>query len=131
MPRRTYMRPMDGWWTRNPFFLKYMAREATAVFVVIYAVILLVGVVRLAQGQAAFDAWVANLRSPAGITFHVLLLAVFLYHTWSWFVIMPKTMAPVIVNGKRVSACAITGAGIAASAAASAILFVIFKVLVA
>ena len=131
MPRRTYMRPMDGWWTRNPFFLKYMAREATAVFVVIYAIILLVGVVRLAEGQAQFDSWVANLRSPAGLAFHGLLLAIFLYHTWSWFQIMPKTMAPVIVNGKRVPAGAITGAGIAASAIASIVLFVIFKVLTA
>ena len=107
MPRRTYMRSMDGWWTRDPFFLKYMAREATAVFVVIYAIILLVGLLRLEQGPAAFDAWLANLRSPVGLAFHVLLLAVFLYHTWSWFQIMPKTMAPVVVNGKRVSACAI------------------------
>ena len=131
MQRRTYMRSMDGWWTRNPFFLKYMAREATAVFVVIYAVILLVGVVRLAQGQAQFEGWVANLRGPAGIAFHCLLLAVFLYHTWSWFAIMPKTMAPVMVNGKRLSASAITGAGIAASAIASTLLFVIFKALVA
>ena len=131
MPRRTYMRPMDGWWTRNPFFLKYMAREATAVFVVIYAIILLVGVVRLAEGQAQFDAWVADLRGPAGLAFHGLLLVVFLYHTWSWFAIMPKTMAPVIVNGKRVSPGAITGAGVAASAIASIVLLVIFKVLAA
>ena len=44
---RTYVRPMDGWWRRDPFFVRYMAREATAVFVVVYALILLAGVIRL------------------------------------------------------------------------------------
>ena len=31
--RRTYVRPMQGWWTKNPYFMKYMAREATAIYV--------------------------------------------------------------------------------------------------
>ena len=55
--RRPYVRPMDGWWKRNPFFIRYMAREVTAVFVAAYAVVLLVGLVRLAQGEAAFNGW--------------------------------------------------------------------------
>jgi fumarate reductase subunit C len=97
MARRTYLRPMDGWWKRDPFFVKYMAREVTSVFVVIYALILLVTVLRLAQGEASFDRWVANLRSPAAILLHAILLVVFLYHTLSWFQVMPKTMAPVVV----------------------------------
>jgi fumarate reductase subunit C len=121
--RRTYLRPMDGWWRRDPFFLHYMAREATAIFVVAYAVILLVGAIRLSQGVEALRDWLEALRSPGSIAFHGLLLAVFLYHTWSWFRIMPKTMPPLRVGGKRVSAAVITGAGLAASAVASAALW--------
>ena len=120
--RYTYVRPMQGWWRRDPFFLKYMAREATAVFVVIYAAILLVTVLRLAEGRASFDEWMTTLRSPSAIALHAILLAAFAYHTWSWFAIMPKTMPPLVIAGRRVPACAITGAGIAFSIILSAIL---------
>lgn len=118
--RRTYVRPMDGWWLRNPFFVRYMAREATAVFVVAYALILLAGAILLSQGEAAFDGWLEGLASPWSIAFHALLFAVFAYHTWSWFRIMPKTMPPVIVGGKRLSGTAITGLGLATAAVCSA-----------
>ena len=121
--RRTYVRPMAGWWRRNPFFLVYMAREVTALFVAIYALILLAGVARLSQGRAAFEDWLDGLASPLSVAFHLLLLAIFLYHTWSWFRIMPKTMAPVHVGGKRLPAAAITALGIAASVAASLLLY--------
>lgn len=120
---------MDGWWKRDPFFIRYMAREATSLFVVLYAAILLVGLVRLAQGEAAFNAWVAILRSPASILLHGVLLIVFLYHTLSWFQIMPKTMAPVVVGGRKAPAWAITGAGLVASLGASIALFILVKVL--
>jgi len=127
--RRTYVRPMDGWWRRDPYFIRYMAREATAVFVVIYAVILLAGLIRLSQGAAAFGDWLEGLASPWSVAFHVLLLAVFAYHTWSWFRIMPKTMPPVVVAGHRLAANTITALGIAAALAASAALFVLVMVL--
>ncbi len=31
--RRPYVRPMTGWWRRDPFFVRYMIREATALMV--------------------------------------------------------------------------------------------------
>ena len=127
MARRPYVRPMDGWWKRDPFFIRYMAREVTSLFVVLYAAILLVTVLRLAQGEASFERWVAVLRSPAMVLSHVVLLIVFAYHTFSWFEIMPKTMAPVVIAGRKVPACAITGAGLVASLAASAALFLLVQ----
>lgn len=129
--RRTYVRPMAGWWKRNPFFMRYMAREVTALFVAAYALVLLAGLARLTQGEAAFGQWLDGLRSPLSIAFHVLLLAIFVYHTYSWFTIMPKTMAPVVVGGKRLSNAAITGMGLAASAVLSIALFFFLKVLAA
>ena len=117
--RRTYIRPMDGWWRRNPYFVRYMAREVTSIFVVAYALILLAGAIRLSQGEAAFGAWLESLASPWSVAFHVLLFAVFAYHTWSWFRIMPKTMPPVVLGGRRLSATAITALGICAALAAS------------
>ena len=117
--RRTYMRPMTGWWKRDPFFVKYMAREATAIFVYLYGIVLVAGLLALANGQQSFETWLAMLRHPLGIAFQLVCLLVFAYHTWSWFVIMPKTMPPVAVGGKRLAASTITGAGVVAAVAAT------------
>ena len=116
--RRPYIRSMDGWWRRDPFFVRYMAREVTAVFVAAYAVILLVGLVRLGEGEAAFNAWLQALTSPWSVLFHCVLLATFLYHTWSWFNIMPKTMPMIVIGGTRLAPAVITALGLAAAAVA-------------
>ena len=124
--RRPYVRPMDGWWKRDPYFIRYMAREATALLVAAYAAVLLVGLVRLSQGEAAFSHWLQYLKSPWMLAFHLVVLATFLYHTWSWFSIMPKTLPILFVGGKRVQPGAITAAGIAAAViACMAVLFVV------
>ncbi len=86
---------MQGWWRRNTFYIEYMIHEGTAVFVAAYALVLLVGLVRLAQGQAAWDAWLAALRSPLSIAFHVIVLVAISYHAWTWFNIMPRTLPPI------------------------------------
>ncbi|HET7729539.1 MAG TPA: hypothetical protein VFK48_05860 [Usitatibacter sp.] len=127
--RRPYVRPMEGWWRRNPFFVRYMAREATSVFVAIYALVLLTGLVRLTQGEASFTAWLAAMRSPLAILAHVVLLLAFAYHTLSWFQIMPKTLPPIMVRGQRVGAAAITRTGIAVAVACSVILVVLLSVI--
>lgn len=120
--RRPYVRSMDGWWRRNPYFVEYMIHEGTALFVAAYAVVLLVGLVRLAQGEAAWNAWLLALKSPMSIVFHLLLLAAFSYHSCTWFKIMPKTLPPIRVGGKRLSPTAITGGGLAAMAISSLLL---------
>ncbi|WP_153117582.1 fumarate reductase subunit C [Rhodocyclus tenuis] len=122
-PRRPYVRPMAGWWLRNPYFVRYMAREGTAVFVAAYALILLVGLVRLAQGEAAWNGWLEALRSPLSTILHLVFLAVFVFHTVTWFEVLPKTMPPLLVGGKRVAQSAITAGAIAVAAAASLALF--------
>ena len=116
---------MDGWWKRDSYFITYMAREATAIFVAAYAIVLLVGLVRLGQGQAAYEGWLQALRSPLSLVFHLILLATFIYHTWSWFNIMPKTMPALFAGGKRVPPSVITGAGLAASVVMCVVVFCI------
>ncbi|NMF90602.1 fumarate reductase subunit C [Aromatoleum petrolei] len=117
--RRPYVRPMAGWWRRNPFFVEYMIHEATALFVAAYALVLLVGVMRLAQGEAAWNGWLEALRSPASVAFHAALLAAISYHCWTWFRIMPRTMPPLFVGGKRVAPALITACGLAAAVVCS------------
>ncbi|HEX6019446.1 MAG TPA: fumarate reductase subunit C [Burkholderiaceae bacterium] len=121
--RRPYMRPMRGWWRRDPFFVRYMIREATALAVLAYAIVLTVGVVRLAQGEAAFDGWLQALRSPASLLLHAVLLVSMVVHAHSWFEIMPKTMPIIVVGGRRLAASTIQRAGWAATVAVTVVVF--------
>jgi fumarate reductase subunit C len=121
--RRPYVRSMRGWWRRDPFFVRYMLREATAVGVLVYAVILTVGVVRLAQGEAAWNGWVAALRSPGSVLLHLALLLAMVFHALTWFEIMPKTLPALVIGGRRVSAATITRSGWTATGVASVALF--------
>lgn len=123
--RRPYMRPMSGWWRKNPFFVRYMMREATAFVVAAYAVVLLAGVLSLASGQAAWDCWLGVMRHPLSVLLHVAGLVAMVYHTWSWFDIMPKTMPPMYSGGKRVPGHAITRTGLAVAAVATLVLLAI------
>lgn len=123
--RRPYIRSMDGWWRRDPFFIRYMIREATAVLVVAYAAVLLLGVIRLAQGESAYERWLAALRSPWSLALHLVLFAGLLYHTWSWFQIMPKTMPSISVGGKKLQPAVITATGLVAAALVSLVLLLL------
>jgi fumarate reductase subunit C len=124
-----YRRSMDGWWRRNPYFFWYMVREITAVGVAAYALVLLAGVVCLAAGEAAWNGWLAAMKSPLSIALHVALLVGMLCHAWSWFDIMPKTMPLLFVGGRRVASSTITRAGWIAAALTAAALFALAWVL--
>ena len=121
--RRPYIRPMQGWWRRDPFFMVYMARELTAFAVLAYSIVLVVGVMRLAQGEAAWNGWLAALQSPWSLLLHLVFLLSFAVHAKSWFEIMPKTMPLMFVGGQRVAPSIITWTGWGATIVASIALF--------
>lgn len=123
--RRPYVRPMQGWWRRDPFFVRYMMREATAVAVAVYTIVLTVGVVRLAQGEAAWNGWLGALRTPWAILLHLVLLIAMIVHAKSWFEIMPKTMPMIFVGGRRLAASTITRTGWALTVIASVAVFML------
>jgi fumarate reductase subunit C len=118
---------MDGWWRRNPFFMRYMAREASAVFIAVYAVILLVGVFRLSQGAAAYEAWLVALRNPLAIVFHGVALLAVAYHAYTWWKVMPKTMPMLHVGGRRVPEITLSAVGWAATLAASLLVYALVR----
>ena len=126
--RRPYVRKMDGWWKKNPFYVEYMVHEGTALFVAAYALTLLVGLVRLGQGEAAWNAWLEALKSPLSLVFHAVLLIAVFYHAFTWFKLFPLTMPPIIVNGKRVGPKVVVGSGwTAAVVAALALLGLVWR----
>jgi fumarate reductase subunit C len=123
--RKPYVRPMTGWWKRDPFFVAYMIRETTALGVAIYAVILAVGMVRLAQGEAAWNGWVDAMKSPPSLIVHLILLVGFVVHAKSWFEIMPKTMPMMFSGGKRVEGAAITRVGLIATVVVTIVMLIL------
>ena len=124
---KTYTRPMDGWWRKNPYFVRYMIREASSVFLAIYAIVLLVGLLRLVQGEAAYDAWRAALTSPVSILFHWLALLTVGYHAYTWWVVAPKTAPDLRIGGRPLPEMIITAGGLLATIGASVLVYVIVR----
>ena len=106
---------MEGWWKKNPYFVEYMVHESTALFVAAYALTLLVGLVRLSQGEVAWNGWLDAMKSPLSIVFHLALLVAIAYHAFTWFKLFPLTMPPVIVGGKKVAPEVIVRSGFTAA----------------
>ena len=125
--RKPYVRPMAGWWRRNPFFVRYMMRELTAPFVAVYALILLIGLVSLAQGEAAYNAWLAALKHPASIIVHWLLFIAITYHALTLWKVMPKTMPHLKIAGREVPEKAITVGGWLATLVVSIVVFLLVR----
>jgi fumarate reductase subunit C len=123
--RRPNVRPMAGWWRKNPYFVEYMVHESTAFLVLAYALVLIATLAALARGEAAWNAWVAWQRTAPALALHVVLLAGFAYHAWTWVHIMPRTLPPIVIRGRRVGGAAITAAGLAAMVASSAVVLLL------
>ena len=113
--RKPYVRPMEGWWKKNPYFVEYMVHESTALFVAAYALTLLVGLVRLSQGEAAWNGWLDAMKSPLAVVFHLALLVAIADHAFTWFKLFPLTMPPVVVGGKKVAPDVIVRSGFTAA----------------
>ena len=111
MSRRPYLSEPSktGWWLEQPRYISYMAREMSALFIGIYALILIVGLFRLSQGEAAYAAFLATVEGPAGLIFAVVAFVFAVYHTYTWFQVTPKAM-PLTFGGKRVPGAVIVAA---------------------
>ena len=123
--RNTYVRPMRGWYRRNPRFMAYLLREGTSVFVALYALLLLWGLTALAGGAASYERWLAFLASPVSVLLHLVILAAAVYHTITWFQVAPKATPPLVLGTKSLPDSAIIGGGYAAAVVVSLAILVI------
>lgn len=120
---------MNGWWKKDPWYVEYMVHEGTALFVAAYAITLLVGLVRLGQGEAAWNVWLEAMKSPLSLVCHVVFLVAIAYHALTWFKLFPLTMPPIVINGKRVEPGVVVGSGwTAAVVAALALLGLVWRI---
>jgi fumarate reductase subunit C len=85
---------------REKRYVRYMLREATCLFIGLYAFVLMVGLYRLSEGPMAFDAYLAALWSPAGQLMSFIILLMAIIHSVSWFNLTPKAM-PVWIGERQ------------------------------
>jgi len=124
MSPRPYVRKIQrSWWLHHPRYVVYMIRELTCLFVGLYCAMLVVGLVRLAQGQAAWDAFLAALCSPLVVILQLVCLVFAIYHSVTWFALTPKAM-PLMIKDEPVPGSVIVGAHYVGWAAVSIVVLI-------
>ena len=124
MSRRPYVRKVErSWWLQHPRYVAYMIRELTSLFIGLYCALLVVGLIRLAQGRAAWEGFVAALSSPLGVALQLVCLVFAIYHSVTWFALTPKAM-PLMIKDKPVPGLAIVGAHYVAWAVVSIVVLI-------
>jgi fumarate reductase subunit C len=128
MSRRPYTRKVKvNWWLGQRRYVAYMMRELTSLFIGFYCAVLVVALLRLAHGRAAWDDFLAVLSSPAGVLLQLICLAFAIFHSVTWFAVTPKAM-PMTLRGEPMPGKAIVGAHYVAWAAVSLIVLLAAKV---
>jgi len=119
MSRKPYVRAITSEWIfRHPRYVRYMVREFSCLFIGGWTLLMVWGLKQLAEGPAAWAAFLEFLKSPASIAFHVLALAFAAYHSITWFKLTPKAL-PLQIGEEFVADAAIAGAHFGAWAALS------------
>jgi len=91
--RKPYVQQQRAdWWLRNPSYRRYMLREATALPLFLYTLLLMSGLYQFTHGEAAFLGWLEMLRSPWLLALHGLALAAALFHAITWIALVPKIL---------------------------------------
>jgi fumarate reductase subunit C len=118
--RKPYVREMTHEWIfRHPRYLRYMTREFSCLFIGAWTLLMVWGLKQLAEGPAAWAAFLEFLRSPASIAFHLVTLAFALYHSYTWFNLAPKAL-PLQLGEEFLPESVIAGAHFAVWAVLSA-----------
>ena len=119
MSRRPHVRAITAEWIfRHPRYLRYMVREFSCLFIGGWTLLMVWGLKQLAEGPAAWAAFLEFLGSPASIAFHAVALAFAVYHSITWFNLTPKAL-PLQRGEEFVPDAVISGAHFAAWAALS------------
>lgn len=125
----TYRRPMAGWYlrARKPYKF-YMIRELSSVVVAWYTLLMIHGLFQLAAGEAAFNEFLALLRSPLVVVLNLFTLGLITFHAISWFLVVPKTMPMVFIRGKRLGEKPVIQGALAGFGVASLAVLIAFLV---
>ncbi len=110
------------WWLQRGNYRRYMLRELTSLPIAVYAVWLILALLRLGQGAEAWAAFRASLATPAAIGLQLIVLVFAVVHSVSWFALAPRTM-PIYIGTRRVADAWIAAAHYLAWAVLSVLIF--------
>ena len=124
---RPFVRPVPStWWLKRRVYFLFILRELTSVFIAVYLILFLNLLYQLSLGRQAYEIYLDFLATPGMIVFHVIALVAALYHTITWFGLLPNIIV-VRIGENRVSSKLIAGANYVPWIAVSAIIFLILK----
>ena len=124
---RPFVRPVPTtWWLKRRVYFLFILRELTSVFIAVYLILFLNLLYQLSLGRQAYETYLGFLATPGMIVFHVVALVAALYHTITWFGLLPNIIV-VRIGENRVSSKLIAGANYVPWIAVSAIIFLILK----
>lgn len=87
------------WWTQRNSHLRFVLRELTSLAVAYFAVVLMLLIRSVSQGEAAYQRLIDSLSSPAIMILSVIALVGLVFHSITWFNLAPSAM--VIKVGKH------------------------------
>lgn len=104
---RTYRRPIPTWWwVRKRSYLVFVMRELSSLFVAWWVLYLLLLLVAVGRGGAAYADFFDWADTPWVVLVNVVALAFLVLHTVTWFNLTPQAM-DVRMRGKPVPGWAI------------------------
>ena len=111
------------WWLEKLTYSKFITRELTSFAVCYSAILLLVQIWALSQGEAAYERFLTWLRWPPALVLHVLVLSALVFHALTWLNLAPKAMV-LRVGRRRLPDAAVLIAHYLAWLAATAVILV-------
>jgi len=120
--RRWYReRVSTYWWLFRWYYLKFVLRELSSVFVAWFVVLTLLQVRAIAAGPEAYGRFAEWLKSPLLAAVNAVSLGFIVFHAITWFNLAPTALV-VRLRGKRVPGILIAGSNYAAWVVASGVL---------
>ena len=98
------------WWLKRLSYFMIFLRELTAVFIVAYLVILLIGLARLGDGMEPYEAFQNLVRSPIMVILSLIIFLFTLFHSITFINLIPRGMA-LRIGEERVHPAFISGPG--------------------
>lgn len=80
------------WWLQRLAYTKFIFRELTSLGVLYAAILILVQVWALSQGEAFYEQWLAWLSWRPVLALHALVFLALIFHLVTWFSLAPKAM---------------------------------------
>ncbi len=103
--RKPYNPPVEAtWWTKNPFYFRYIMREGTCLCALFVALEMLLGIflflmcdldseIATSQSAAPYLWYVQSfLGNPLIMLLNLASLGAVLFHAVTWFALMPKAV---------------------------------------